>query len=94
MLAPLLPPTRNRGLSQRQAVNGMLYLRAHYGEILPRWPLRYGLRATRYNQQSHYRRDGVFARLLTALEDKPEAARITAWLRSELRRKGNVQEQH
>jgi hypothetical protein len=92
MIAPLLPPSRKHGVSQRQAINGMLYLYTHRGERLSRWPLRYGARPARHNQQSQYRRDGVFARLLAALQDKPEVAHITAWLRRELHLPANVQE--
>jgi hypothetical protein len=69
--------------AQRQAINGMLFQHAHRGQRLSP-PSRYGKRESVTNRKSYYSRYGGFANMLAALEGKPEATRITAWLRSEL----------
>jgi hypothetical protein len=86
LLKPLLGyPTSNTREARRQAINVMLFQRAHRGRRLP-WPSRYGKRENVEARKFYYRRCGKFAKMLAALQDKPEAARITAWLRSELAR--------
>lgn len=83
LLEPLLPPGRGTRAAQRQAINGMLFRHAHRGERRS-LPPRYGKRAAVVSMTQYYKTSGRLAKALAALEGKPEAARITAWLRSEL----------
>lgn len=72
----------------RGAINGMLY-RSEAGYPWSHVPTRYGTWQAIYLRCRNYKRSGVFARMLEALQDNPEAARITAWLRSELGEPGH-----
>lgn len=87
LLEPLLPKHRNASPPpvQRQAINGMLFQHAYrgYHRSLPRC---YGERAVVESRKIYYKRTGKLADMLKSLEDKPEAARIVAWLGSELAR--------
>lgn len=67
----------------RSAINGMLY-RYSAGGILSRLPPRYGTRQAIYLRYRSYRRNGVFARMLEALRDQPEAARLVEWLQQQV----------
>jgi transposase len=67
----------------RTAVNGMLYWtqeNCNWSHV----PIRYGAWQAIYQRYFKYKRNGVFARMLEALQENTEAARITAWPRSEL----------
>lgn len=96
LLEPLLPSdgdNRNpRATRLRVAINGMLYQHAHRGERSP-LPPRFGRRKTLRMRKRRYRKDGVLTNMLAFLEGKPEAARIVAWLRSELKEPGPVRQE-
>jgi transposase len=67
----------------RAALNGILY-RLQEGCPWSRVPIRYGTEKVVYQRHHFYKRKGVFARMLEGLQDKPEAARLVEWLRSEI----------
>lgn len=81
LLEPFLPKntTASKPPIVRQATNGMLWRQAHPGN-LP-LPTRYGSGPNVNARKANYRKWGVFARMLTGLEGKPEAERLVAWLR-------------
>lgn len=93
--APPLGTIRNQArlAATRRALNGMLYRHANnttWYEI----PLRYGKPSAlqpRYSYYSNETTPGLFARMLSGVEDKPEASRIVAWLRTIL--KADTQQQ-
>jgi transposase len=72
-----------RAAPLRQAINGMLYQHAHRGQRLP-WPVRYGKATAVQSRKHRCKKNGTFAAMLKALEDKPEPARIVPWLRDEV----------
>jgi transposase len=81
LLEPFIPkgPATSKPPVLRQAINGMLWRHVHpgHGAI----PTRYGRTSVIRIRRARYRREGVFARMLAGLQDKPEAERLVAWLR-------------
>jgi transposase len=82
LLEHLIPKRKNASPPDivRQAMNGMLYRHAHQGEHRT-LPGRYGEKFTVSSRAYNYRKTGVFARMLAALQGKSGAESVEAWLR-------------
>jgi transposase len=88
LLVPVLQPTSNRYArdkdylsTSRRALDGIIYRSANGGA----WsdvPRRYGKLANIYQRYLAYRARGNFKQMLAAVQDKPDAGRIVAWLRA------------
>ncbi|GAA3894278.1 hypothetical protein GCM10023084_53880 [Streptomyces lacrimifluminis] len=88
LLTQTLPPdapgmkTEQGAASTRRALNGMLYRhRHHYQTAWTQVPRRYGNDASIQARVSSYKKKGVFARTLAALDGIPGAERLVEWLR-------------
>lgn len=88
LVAPVLPRVFNWSdeileKKSRPAINGLLYkhtMRVGWSQVPSRY---YGRNYNSlYQRYYSWRNDGVFARMLDALEGIPEAARLVAWLRT------------
>jgi hypothetical protein len=87
LLEPLLPTHGSAKLvpstTRRQVINGLLFLQAHPERRL-RLP---------YSYRRNYRLGGIFARMLTVLDGRPEAERLVTWLRTELKESSSVSQE-
>lgn len=79
LIKPFMPLGQYWGTAL-MAINGMLFWSREGG----RWqdvPVRYGTWTAIYQRYRSYRRNGVFGRMLEALQGNPEATRLVEWLR-------------
>jgi transposase len=88
LLVPVLQPTSNRFMhdkdylpTSRRALDGMIYWSAN-GGAWSHVPSRYGKSNNIYQRYLAYRARGLFKQMLAAVQDKPNAGRIVAWLRT------------
>jgi len=87
LLVPMVP-VGNRYMSDkdflptaRRALDGIIYRSAN-GCPWSHVPSRYGKPANIYQRYLAYRNRGNFKQMLAAVQDKPDAGRIVAWLRT------------
>jgi transposase len=82
VLEPLLPPRRTRGRpptwTKRQLINGIRW-RVRAGAPWRDVPARYGRWQTVYGLFRRWQRDGTWARVLTGLQARADAAGLITW---------------
>lgn len=97
LLEPFLRDRRSSlnhlSTAQRRVIDGMLYQHDHRGERR-HLPPRYGTPVVVTSRRQRYKRSSRFAEILAALDGNFEAARIVAWLRSELEGPGRQAGSH